>query len=1612
MFLPSVSFDPFEGGVGGKWKRVGEAWKGFVFFVYCCMGRKINQQIDWMGLVDEFKGEKQPNLPAYSRNLKEFTFGGDGESFDPEEESTPYSMNPGDFSMDMDVETPDAWSDSSFGVPEFSAQQDAQFAQGGLELFTKAGRNARKFSKWFDNIVKKTDLKGSTRKNSPLYSTPPNIPVSGINFQQYQAQQKLLADDWLKNLQLKNRPLTALPPSSNILDYHPIHRTDKEIFPEKAWWTPGADWAGPHSEQVFKKVTLKDGTTRLRTQREIDGLPITKEELKIQEQNAWKLSASQQPFLKSDIISISSEPYGNPLALEYENTNVQRGFVPDMNVVPHNYPRDIAIDNNISFPWNITDPYTSNIPSNVSPKGLATSLFDQASAEGLFKPGFQSWREEMIKENFVRDHISGELSSKDNSGSLKEYINTELGDLDRPFLEGLKGSTGYIGTSRIGIERLHEMMINTGYNKYTGAQFNEMFPNEKSLSPDAVVTFDEVTNLLRRVREEENLGETIIPYGTSSNYNKMKFLFDPKTQPNVDLPSLGNPPYDAQNYRFFQEGGSWDTIPPMIQDNTIVPLPNKLEIIEEDKPKLLDLNNIMNYIIETRGGDIDLWSGAADSIAYHESSASQRMDPKAVQVSGNEETGFYDGPGRGMFQFEPSSLKTAQARYKNIADVTDFNIDQNILDVTDARDLSKKQQYTLFFANLIESDAVLKDFADGKLSLEDLWLQGHKNKETEGNRESFRASIEDAKNKGIKSGYSDFTLEELLSEKEGGELPKAQFGKLLKRGLKAYKDWKPNIPFYNYTPYSGVKGDKIWNPYFNEWEKSQKISALDQTKNQFLKEVEDTKNINILLKGEKQRINEPTSKDQFSALFDMSNKEKGLNPSVFDEIELLQNIKGSMLPAFDTYLEAINAGKIYDRSMIELYKSLPLSQRIAPGLFPLTKSVHFDRLDKSWSYANEQVGSSGPYKMNTYEWDPRMQIRKDFDSKYLEYLDRRMENVLMGMKPPKPGSDFDIDLKNAMKEYNVPLPGAPQPKFQPFVNPQYYTDLEKYYIGKHGTGLGQDLDNFRGYPSDRLWLNAHNFKSGLQSMAYEMWLNSSRRNPLGITSKLPTDNLSRFKLSSNLDWTDRLYSPRNVIRPSSMPNTPLRSTFINERNLPWNLNEKGGELEKAQEGQEGKYHYSSYDPNASNWGNTIAKAIIPQSIGDFAMTPFLMGSKVAKAAYTGGKSLYDKWFSPEAQEGTEIEGDSPPYYIEDAKTSSNRYVFSSDNPDEWDIDDHKYFDRLKQEKIDLLKPGFDFMKDWTNSKAHNTMLKESVDENPSMLNTYFGYNFEDADEMQKHRARNLGNWKDREFRFHTSSDDYKPGIAASQGWDGVTNISGNFRRSNIDSSGRNLWDSEPDYINQKTGEKNYPDYKTYKAARLKWGQDREFEGEGFQYKTMSDHACDGTGCHEFSHASDMDRTFQVNPFRSDYIIPEADVQLMENSLSSNYDENDKRHKYLKKPTETRARLNEIRKVALDNNLWDVMNKKPTKEEFNKLKELTEEKKHKNFFWNSGLGDLQEIYDDDKIFNLLRDVSDASDEIGDDLPEGAMRVKHGGEPINDSFYSRDKYTSNASKYRRA
>ena len=171
---------------------------------------------------------------------------------------------------------------------------------------------------------------------------------------------------------------------------------------------------------------------------------------------------------------------------------------------------------------------------------------------------------------------------------------------------------------------------------------------------------------------------------------------------------------------------------------------------------LLNFDNILAYISDTRGGTKEFWGNTADTVAFHESGAQQRMSALAKQISQKKDGTLYDGPARGVFQFEGPSLQTAQTRYKNIANAKGYELDSEIVNATSADELPIEKQYALFFANLIESDAKLADYPKGDLEQVDLWLQGHKNTEADGDRKSFQESVNEARKNGITGGYKSF----------------------------------------------------------------------------------------------------------------------------------------------------------------------------------------------------------------------------------------------------------------------------------------------------------------------------------------------------------------------------------------------------------------------------------------------------------------------------------------------------------------------------------------------------------------------------------------------------------------------------------------------------------------------------------------------------------------------------------------------------------------------------------------------------------------------------------------------------------------------------------------
>ena len=161
--------------------------------------------------------------------------------------------------------------------------------------------------------------------------------------------------------------------------------------------------------------------------------------------------------------------------------------------------------------------------------------------------------------------------------------------------------------------------------------------------------------------------------------------------------------------------------------------------------------DLEDYMSRTRGNTREFWKATADTIAYHENAIPMtgRMSLSRPQIGG--------GPGKGLFQFETKdnpdkdAFETAKQRYINtVKMMPGFKPDPDIVKAKDAADLDKEQQYAVFHANLIEGPAKLADYASGKMSIEDLWLKGHKRVEKSGDRESFRESQQAARKDDLK----------------------------------------------------------------------------------------------------------------------------------------------------------------------------------------------------------------------------------------------------------------------------------------------------------------------------------------------------------------------------------------------------------------------------------------------------------------------------------------------------------------------------------------------------------------------------------------------------------------------------------------------------------------------------------------------------------------------------------------------------------------------------------------------------------------------------------------------------------------------------------------------
>ena len=177
------------------------------------------------------------------------------------------------------------------------------------------------------------------------------------------------------------------------------------------------------------------------------------------------------------------------------------------------------------------------------------------------------------------------------------------------------------------------------------------------------------------------------------------------------------------------------------------------------------------------------------------------------------------------------------------------------------------------------------------------------------------------------------------------------------------------------------------------------------------------------------------------------------------------------------------------------------------------------------------------------------------------------------------------------------------------------------------------------------------------------------------------------------------------------------------------------------------------------------------------------------------------------------------------------------------------------------------------------------------------------------------------------------------------------------------------------------------------------------------------GTHEVSHLIDLDKnknftlpTKDVNKINLysrvktpiEYFFPNLFPSLQNNNLQplsnaltkepyttigQDFSKDFKFYKYVAKPTETRARLNDIRQKAYENNLYDPFTQKVNKKIFNKLLHF----KFENREGFNPLGQLKGVYSDDEIIDLLNTVSKNNTAPINtvDVNANGLLMKHGG-----------------------
>lgn len=144
--------------------------------------------------------------------------------------------------------------------------------------------------------------------------------------------------------------------------------------------------------------------------------------------------------------------------------------------------------------------------------------------------------------------------------------------------------------------------------------------------------------------------------------------------------------------------------------------------------------DMMNYVIQKKGGTAQQYNELMDMISYHETGPQQRMNPNAVQLVMKDGRLQPIGVGRGRFMFEVGNERGGViAVNRTVKELKDNGMavppwldklyKQSSVDFSK---LPAEQQNFLFLGNYLQHpQANFSDFIKGKQTAEDFWFNYH-----------------------------------------------------------------------------------------------------------------------------------------------------------------------------------------------------------------------------------------------------------------------------------------------------------------------------------------------------------------------------------------------------------------------------------------------------------------------------------------------------------------------------------------------------------------------------------------------------------------------------------------------------------------------------------------------------------------------------------------------------------------------------------------------------------------------------------------------------------------------------------------------------------------------